>query len=98
MPISESDKNKVLANIKRDRLVELTRAMIDIPSPTGHEADVARFLVEHMRGIGLKADLQEISEGRYNAIGALHGTGGGLKLLFNGHIDTSYSGKETVLQ
>jgi acetylornithine deacetylase len=98
MSISESDKKKVLTKIQRDRVLQLTRDLVDIPSPTGHEADVARFLVDYMNGIGLKAHLQEISEGRYNAIGELRGTGGGLKLLFNGHIDTSYSGKETVLQ
>ena len=97
MVITENDKKKVLANIRRDRLVQLTRELVDIPSPTGHEANVARFLVDHMDGIGLKAHLQEISEGRYNAIGELRGTGSGLRLLFNGHIDTSYSGKEAVL-
>jgi acetylornithine deacetylase/succinyl-diaminopimelate desuccinylase-like protein len=96
--ISESDKKKVLANIQQDRVVDLTRALVDIPSPTGHEAEVARFLVDYMKAFGLNASLQEISEGRYNAIGELRGTGGGLKLLFNGHIDTSYSGKETILQ
>lgn len=92
-----SMKNAVLAKIDRDRVVELTRQLVDIPSPTGHEAEVARFLVDHMRGFGLKAELQEISEGRYNAIGTLKGRGDGLKLLFNGHIDTSYSGKESQL-
>ncbi len=98
MVVSESDKNAVLAKIKPERLVELTRALVDIPSATGHEAEVAKFLVGYMRDIGLKAELQEINEGRYNAIGELRGSGGGLKLLFNGHIDTSYSGKEAILE
>ena len=95
--ISESDKAKILANIQRERVVELTRALVDIPSPTGHESEVAKFLVDYMQGFGLEAHLQEISDGRYNAIGEMRGTGGGLKLLFNGHLDTSYSGKESVL-
>src|SRR5262245_41834236 len=98
MPISESDKKNVLANIQRERVVELTQALVNIPSPTGNEAEVARFLVGYMQDMGLRGDLQEISDGRYNAIGELRGTGGGLKLLFNGHIDTSYSGKETILK
>ena len=97
MAVSESDKGRVLANIERDRVVQLTRDLVDISSPTGHEADVARFLVDYMHGIGLDARLQEISEGRYNALGELRGAGNGLKLLFNGHLDTSYSGKETIL-
>ncbi len=98
MLVSEQDKKRVLANIRRDRLVELTQALIDIPSPTGHEAEVARYLVEYMKAMGLKSHLQEIAENRYNAIGELRGTGSGMKLLFNGHIDTSYSGKENLLE
>lgn len=97
MDVAPDIASRVVDNIREDRLVELTRALVDIPSPTGHEAEVARFLVDRMREIGLKARLQEISEGRYNAIGELPGRGGGLNLLFNGHIDTSYSGRETVL-
>lgn len=98
MALSETDKQKVLKNVRRDRVVELTCALVDIPSPTGHEADVAAFLVDYMKDMGLRAELQEITEGRFNAIGTLRGTGGGLNLLFNGHIDTSYSGKEKLLE
>ena len=100
MPVTEREKERVLANIQRDRLVELTQELVNIPSPTGHEAEVAKFLVDRMKAIGLKSSLQEISEGRYNAIGELRGSGNGngLKLLFNGHIDTSYSGKEKLLE
>jgi len=100
MPVTERERESVLANIQRDRLVELTQELVDIPSPTGHEAEVAKFLVDRMKAIGLKSSLQEISEGRYNAIGELRGSGNGkgLKLLFNGHIDTSYSGKEKLLE
>ncbi|MFN0304700.1 MAG: M20 family metallopeptidase [Burkholderiales bacterium] len=98
MPVTTEQKTKVLANIRRERLVELTRALVDIPSATGHEADCARFLVERMREIGLTTELQEIADNRYNAIGILRGTGRGLNLLFDGHLDTSYSGKEKVLE
>lgn len=98
MTVSADIREKVLGNIRRDRLVELTRAMIDIPSATGHEADCARFLVERMREIGLKTELQEFAENRFNAIGIARGTGRGINLLFDGHLDTSYSGKEKVLE
>lgn len=97
MQIDDDTRRKVLAHISRDRLVDLTCALVDIPSATGHEAECARFLVDHMRALGLKTELQEISENRYNAIGVAKGTGGGLNLLFNGHMDTSYSGKEKEL-
>ncbi|MBM3558747.1 MAG: M20/M25/M40 family metallo-hydrolase [Alphaproteobacteria bacterium] len=97
MSLDAATRARVLAGVSRERLVDLTCAMVDIPSPTGHEAEVARFLVDTMREAGLKAHLQDIGEGRFNAIGVLKGSGNGVNLLLNGHIDTSYSGKETVL-
>src|SRR5918999_997903 len=35
---------------------------------------------------------QEVEEGRPNVVGTLAGSGGGPSLMFNGHMDTSYSG------
>ena len=78
-----------IAKISEERVVNLTRSLVDIPSATGEERRVAEFLVGYMKEIGLEAKLQEIVEGRANAIGVLKGTGGGPTLMFNGHLDTS---------
>ena len=40
---------------------------------------------------------QEVEDGRPNVVGTLHGEGGGRSLMFNGHMDTSYSGREPWL-
>jgi acetylornithine deacetylase len=45
----------------------------------------------------LDTQLQEVAEGRPNAIGVLRGEGGGLNLLFTGHMDTTWHGDETFL-
>ncbi len=58
-------------------------------SGTSGETDLARFMVENMKTLGLEAELQEVEDGRYNAIGRLKGSGGGRSLLFNGHMDTN---------
>jgi acetylornithine deacetylase len=71
--------------------------LVNIPSPTGKEIDVAHYLVERMRKCGLATDLPLIDEGRPNAVGHLRGHGDGLNLLFTGHMDTSYSGDEDHL-
>ncbi len=76
--------------IDRDRLVNLTIDLTDIPSPTGFEGDVARAYHEVLRGSGFDATLQPIGDERYNAIGRLQGEGGGKSLMFNGHLDTSF--------
>ena len=41
--------------------------------------------------------MQQVEEGRWNALGVLEGAGGGPTLMFNGHMDTSYSGREPWL-
>jgi acetylornithine deacetylase len=77
----------------RDLLADL----VDIRSPTGHEAGVAHYLVDRMSKAGFDADLQLVEPGRPNAVGHLRGRGRGLNLLFTGHMDTSYSGDEEHL-
>lgn len=71
--------------------LDLLSRMIRIPSVTGSagEAELARFLGERMRALGLETELQEVDGGRLNAIGRLKGAGGGPSLMFNGHIDTN---------
>ena len=71
--------------------------MVDIPSATGNEIGMARYLVERMQRAGLETDLQIVDENRPNAVGHLRGSGTGTNLLFTGHMDTSYSGSEDYL-
>ena len=47
--------------------------------------------------MGLQVQVQEIEPGRANVLGIRAGTGGGKTLMFNGHLDTSYSGREPWL-
>jgi acetylornithine deacetylase len=77
----------------RDALID----MVDIPSATGNEAGMARYLVERMRRAGLETDLQLVDDNRPNAVGHRRGNGSGTNLLFTGHMDTSYSGDEDYL-
>lgn len=87
-------EEQVLAAVDRDRVVKLAMALVDIPSPTGQEKACAEFIHATFKELGLKARLQEIDVDRFNAIGTLEGDGTGITLLFNGHMDTSYSGRE----
>ncbi|MFN8224653.1 MAG: M20/M25/M40 family metallo-hydrolase [Gaiellales bacterium] len=83
--------------IDRDRLVETASRMIDVHSFTGDEQGMAELMLELYGTIGLDTQLQQVEEGRANAIGVLRGVGGGKTLMFNGHMDTSYSGREPWL-
>jgi len=52
------------------------------------EAAVARALVEELRAIGLKVEIQEVAPGRPNVVGTLEGKAPGRSLIYCGHIDT----------
>jgi len=83
--------------VNRDRLVEWASKAISIPSFTGSEEEMARFVEETFEELGLQVQWQQVEEGRANVLGTLAGTGGGAALMFNGHMDTSYSGREPWL-
>jgi len=84
--------------VDRDRLVETASRLIDVPSFTGDEEAAARVMVELYDELGLQVQWQQVEEGRANALGIWAGAGGGKSLMFNGHLDTSYSGREPWLR
>lgn len=81
---------KAVESVDRDRLIALTIALTDIPSPTGEEAEIAHAYADMLTEAGLDAKLQAIGDERYNAMGRLEGAGNGRSLMFNGHLDTSF--------
>jgi acetylornithine deacetylase len=83
--------------IDRDRLVEDALAAVSIASFTGEEEAMAQWMAERFRELGLEVQWQQVEDGRANVLGTRAGTGGGPTLMFNGHMDTSYSGKEPWL-
>ena len=84
--------------IDRDRLVETASAMIDVHSFTGDEEAMADLMVGLFEELGLQVQRQQVEPGRANALGTWPGVGGGPSLMFNGHMDTSYSGREPWLR
>ena len=83
--------------VNRDRLVEWASKAISIPSFTGSEEEMARFVEQTFEELGLRVQWQQVEEGRANVLGTLSGASGGPALMFNGHMDTSYSGREPWL-
>jgi acetylornithine deacetylase/succinyl-diaminopimelate desuccinylase-like protein len=85
-------------NVDRERLVETASRMIDVHSFTGDEENMARLMVELYEELGLQVQWQQVEDGRANVLGTWGGAGGGPSLMFNGHMDTSYSGREPWLR
>jgi acetylornithine deacetylase/succinyl-diaminopimelate desuccinylase-like protein len=98
MKMTDVPKQEILAKIDEDRLVATARSLVDIPSPTGSEQEMGERMREVFSEIGLAVQWQQVEDGRPNVIGHLEGSGGGQSLMFNGHMDTSYSGREPHLR
>jgi acetylornithine deacetylase len=84
--------------INKNRLVETASALVDIHSFTGDEQRCAEHVGRVLEEIGLHVQWQQVEENRANVLGTWSGTGGGKSLMFNGHMDTSYSGREPWLR
>ncbi len=94
MPIDRELAARVLAKIDRDEIAQLGCDLVNIPSPTGQELAIAEFILDWYARNGLTPIRRETEVGRPNAVGILKGTGDGLSLMFNGHMDTSFTGTE----
>ena len=93
-----SPPRDLVSHISRERLVRTACGLVDIPSPTGSEQAIAEHVRDLFGEMGLAVAWQEVEDGRPNVVGTWEGSGGGRTLMFNGHLDTSYSGREPHLQ
>jgi acetylornithine deacetylase len=84
--------------IDRARLVDLALRLVSTPSFTGSEEAAAELMRTELESIGLHTQWQQVEDGRANVLGTWAGAQGGPTLMFNGHLDTSYSGREPWLQ
>jgi acetylornithine deacetylase len=84
--------------IDERRLVDLALRLVSTPSFTGSEQAAAELMRDELDDVGLQVQWQQVEDGRANVLGTWAGAGGGPSLMFNGHLDTSYSGREPWLR
>jgi len=83
------------SRIESSETIELLKDLVKInsvnpslvPGAPG-EAEIAEYIGEYMRALGLETRIEEVKPGRVNAVGTIKGTGGGSTLMLNGHTDT----------
>jgi acetylornithine deacetylase len=84
--------------IDRERLVDTASRLVGVHSFTGDEQRLAELIISLLDAMGLQVQRQQVEDNRANALGTWAGAGGGPSLMFNGHLDTSYSGREPWLR
>ena len=88
---------RIVAEVREEEIVSACCDVINIPSPTGHELEMARHMRRVFEELKLTVSWQEVEDGRANVIGRWEGAGDGPNLMFNGHMDTSNTGDESFL-
>ena len=89
--------DRILAGVREKEILSMATDVINIPSPTGEELQMAEYMKSALQQIGLEVTWQEVEEGRANVVGRWKGSDGGKNLMFNGHMDTSNTGREEFL-
>lgn len=95
--MKEDLANAILSQIREDEIVSMACDVVNIPSPTGEELEMGRYMCGALEEAGLNVTWQEVEDGRANVVGLWEGAANGKSLMFNGHMDTSNSGRETFL-
>jgi acetylornithine deacetylase len=95
--MASSDFERAVGYITADTVRAALMSMIDIPSPTGGEGQLANYIESRLRAVGIHSFLQEVSDNRPNVVGVIPGAGDGCNILLTGHMDTSYDGDEEYL-
>lgn len=67
------------------KVFELTRKLIDIPSVTGDEVSVGKFLAAHLETLGYQVERQLVADGRFNVIAT---TRDKPRVVLSTHMDT----------
>jgi acetylornithine deacetylase/succinyl-diaminopimelate desuccinylase-like protein len=90
--MSRTNADAVLGAINGDELTALAVALGSIHSPPGAEGEAADFVYRWLVEQGISARMLELSAERRAVGGRLRGSGGGLHLLFDSHLDTDRRG------
>jgi acetylornithine deacetylase len=86
MTVIAIDRNTLLKHLVD--LVQIDSVNSDLEPGAAGEGEIADYLAQAMREIGLEVHVHEVEAGRSNVVGILKGTGGGKSLMLNAHTDT----------
>ena len=89
---------KILSHVREDEIVKMACDVVNIPSPTGEELEMGKYMRTAMEAMDLDVTWQEVEPGRANVVGIWEGNGAARNLMFNGHMDTSNTGRESYLK
>jgi acetylornithine deacetylase/succinyl-diaminopimelate desuccinylase-like protein len=91
---TDTQVDAVMAGIDAEELTALALELANFDSPPGHELAVSNHVCGWLRQEGFEAAQVAMDPERPNVVGRLRGTGGGLDLIFNAHMDVAWGPEE----
>jgi acetylornithine deacetylase/succinyl-diaminopimelate desuccinylase-like protein len=92
--VSAAGEAEVMAAIDREELINLALDLANIDSPSGQEKPVSDYIFQWLTEAGIPARQLGLVPDRPNVVGRLRGSGGGLDLVFNAHMDVAWGPQE----
>jgi len=92
--VNSNVEENILEQIDPEELVQLAVTMGNIYSPTGQEGEMAAFVYDWMEKNGFEPRLVGPSKEGGNVLGKYRGTGNGMVLTFNSHMDVTLGKNE----
>lgn len=86
---------RALALLDKDKLQRLLYNLTDIHSPTGSTGAVCRYLLDHLKQLGVDTKYLPITDQSAAGIARVNGIGGGANLLLYAPIDTHLEGDDS---
>jgi len=91
---SHDEVERALAAIDREELITLAVELGNIDSPPGQEKESSDYILAWLKANGFEAKQVAMLPERPNVVGRLRGSGGGLDLVFNAHLDVAWGPEE----
>lgn len=79
----------VVESLSADEVIELALSLGNIDSPAGKEREAGEYIFQWLSQRGFEPRKVGLLPERFNVVGRLRGSGDGLTLVFNSHMDTS---------
>jgi acetylornithine deacetylase len=90
-------KQAIVDAVEQQGIVSMACDVVNLCTPTGAELEMAHYLRAAWEAMGLRVEWQEVEDQRPNVIATWRGAATGKRLMFNGHLDTSNTGREAFL-
>ena len=84
----------IVDSLSPDEVIRLALALGNVDSPAGHEQEAGEYIFRWLDERGFDPRKVGLLPERFNVVGRLKGTGEGLTLVFNSHMDTSVAADE----